>query len=303
MTIKELNQAIQNGRIEKIIKEEEARHQSTYSIVASKIATRGARIVLISGPSSSGKTTSSMRIGAELARIGIKSMQMSLDNYFVERKKTPKDKNGNFDFEAIGAVNVKKFNSELRSLLNGESLQLQKFDFLTGLPGINEVAVSIDPHAVVIVEGLHALNPTLMQNMDDLANFKVYLSALSPLQLDPMCEIRPRDNIMLRRLIRDNKYRGRTASETLLAWPAVRRGEQLHIIPFEDESDIIINTALNYEMAVLKTFAIPLLVEARNLPNAKRLLQTLECIEPIGDELIPCDSVLREYIGGSCFEY
>lgn len=303
MTIEELNKAVSDGTIERLIKKEEARHSAAYAVVASKIATKGAHTIFISGSSSSGKTTSSMRIGSELAKIGFGSLQISLDNYFVEREQTPLDEHGNYDFEAIGAINIEKFNQEMLALMDGACVKLQKFDFRTGCPGQVERCVSIDKNTILIIEGLHALNPQLSNQIKKSEKFDIYLSALSPLQLNPATDIRPRDNILLRRMIRDYQYRGRSAAETLNGWAAVRRGEQLHIMPFEDEADLVLDTSLGYEIGVLKPFVIPLLSQARNLPDALRLLETLESVEPISTKAIPPDSVLREYIGGSCFDY
>lgn len=303
MTILELNRAILDGHLNQIIDTAEDRHKMAYSVVASKIATRSARIVLLCGPSSSGKTTSSMRLGRELSKIGLNALQISLDNYFVERSLTPRDELGNYDFESLKAVNVNKFNEELLALMNGECVYLQKFNFKEGTPGISETSVSIDEQTVIIVEGLHALNPKLTQMIEPHDKYKIYINAISPLQLNPLCEIRPRDNVLMRRMIRDHKYRGRSAKETLTLWPMVRHGERLHIMPFEDESDVILDTSLSYEISVLKPYITPLLIEARDLHDAKRLLQTLECFEAAPSEYVPQDSVLREYIGGSCFEY
>ncbi|MEG0656725.1 MAG: nucleoside kinase, partial [Mucinivorans sp.] len=270
MTVEELNKIILTGKIDTLINKEEKRHAAAYSVVASKIATKGARVVLISGPSSSGKTTSSMRIGAELNKIGLHSLQISLDNYFVVREQTPKDEFGNYDFEALEAINIQKFNNEMLSLIGGKCVNLQKFDFKNGCPAPQGRCVEIDERTILIVEGLHALNPKLTSRLANADKFEIYLSALSPLQLNPTSDIRPRDNILLRRMIRDYKYRGRSAITTLEGWSAVRRGEQLHILPFEDEADLILDTSLAYEIAVLKPYVIPLLVAARDLPDAKR---------------------------------
>lgn len=303
MTIEELNQVTTKGFSEQLIAHEEQRHDRAYRVVAGKISGRGAQIVLISGPSSSGKTTSSMRIGAELEKIGIPSLHISLDNYFVARELTPKDENGNYDFESINAINIDKLNQDITNLLDGNCVYLQKFDFKEGKPSLNERCVNIKDGTVLIIEGLHALNPLLTSHIGSHQKYKIYLSALSPLQLSPMSEIRPRDNILLRRMIRDYQYRGRSAAQTLEGWADVRRGEQLHIIPFEDESDLILDTALAYEIAVLKPYVMPLLSQACDLAVAERLICTLSFVNEMSDQTVPCNSVLREYIGGSCFEY
>ena len=303
MTISELNAAIGSGQIEQVVAREEGRHSAAYGVVASKIATRGARVVLLSGPSSSGKTTSSMRIGVELEKIGLKALHISLDNYFVEREKTPLDDQGRYDFESLGAIDAAKFAQEIEALLDGSCVYLQKFDFKEGRPGTVERCVSIDPNTILIVEGLHALNPHLTEHIPFDETYKIYLTATTPVQLDPRCEIRPRDNILLRRMIRDHQYRGRSAAQTIEGWADVRRGEQQHILPFEDESDVVLDTSLGYEFAVLKPFVVPLLTEARYLHDAKRLLELLECVCPMDPAPVPCNSVIREYIGGSCFEY
>lgn len=303
MTIQELNETIREGRVAQMVVREEARHTIAYAVVASKIATRGARVVLLSGPSSSGKTTSSMRLGIELEKIGLKALHISLDNYFVARDETPLDEFGRYDFESLGAINTEKFSQEIAELLGGACVRLQKFDFKEGRPGQVERCVAIEANTILIVEGLHALNPKLIEHIQLADTYKVYLTATTPLQLDPRCEIRPRDNILLRRMIRDYQYRGRSAAETIEHWGDVRRGEQLHILPFEDEADVVLDTALGYEFAVLKPFVVPLLSQARYLQDAVRLLEMLECIAPMEPDSVPANSVIREYIGGSSFEY
>lgn len=265
------------------------------------------RIVLISGPSSSGKTTFSKRLAVQLKVAEMKPVAISLDDYFVDRDKNPKEENGDYDFETLKALNVKIFNRNLNDLLAGKKVQLPRYDFQTGKSISNGQTLQITPKHVIIVEGIHGLNPGLIPEIDDALTYKVYVSALTQISVDGQNRIPTTDNRLIRRIVRDHKYRGHNALETLHRWPSVRRGEEKNIFPYQENADIMFNSALLYELAVLKEHAEPLLeVVYQNQPEfaeVKRLLKFLSYFKPLSSRFIPPTSILREFLGGSSFHY
>ncbi|RLE16357.1 MAG: nucleoside kinase [Acidobacteria bacterium] len=265
------------------------------------------RIVLISGPSSSGKTTFSKRLRVQLKVAGMKPIAISLDNYFVDRDKTPKDENGDYDFEALEALDIPLFNRNLNKLLAGEKVQLPRYDFQLGKSLPDGQTLQISQDHVIIIEGIHGLNPRLIPSIDKDLTYKVYVSALTQISVDGQNRIPTTDNRLIRRIVRDHKYRGHSALETLHRWPSVRRGEEKNIFPYQENADIMFNSALLYELAVLKEHAEPLLEAVyQNQPEfaeVKRLLKFLSYFKPLSSRFIPPTSILREFLGGSSFHY
>ncbi len=265
------------------------------------------RIVLISGPSSSGKTTFAKRLGVQLKVAGMKPVAISLDNYFVDREKTPKDENGDYDFEALEALNIQLFNQNLNALLEGEEVQLPHYDFQKGKSMPTGPILKISPKHVLIIEGIHGLNPRLIPDIDNKLTYKIYVSALTQISVDGQNRIPTTDNRLIRRIVRDHKYRGHSALDTLHRWPSVRRGEEKNIFPYQENADTMFNSALLYELAVLKEHAEPLLEAVyQNRPEfaeVKRLLKFLSYFKPLSSRFIPPTSILREFLGGSSFHY
>ncbi len=307
--ISDLNNAAHNGEAERLIKVSEALHEKKMAQIADQITERRdeIRIVLISGPSSSGKTTFSKRLAVQLLVNGIKPLNLSLDNYFVDRDKTPLDKNGEYDFEALGALDVELFNQHLIALMKGEEVQLPRFSFESGKRYYNGEKLRMNKDNILIVEGIHGLNPQLTHLVESKAKFKIYVSALTNINIDDQTRIPTTDNRLIRRIIRDYRYRHYSALETISRWDSVRRGEEEHIFPFQEEADVMFNSALLYELAVLKPFAEPVLLEVQpNRPEyseANRLLKFFSYFKPIQPRDIPPTSILREFLGGSSFSY
>ncbi|NLX73420.1 MAG: nucleoside kinase [Bacteroidales bacterium] len=307
--LSELNKATVNGKAETLIKVTEALHEKKIAAVADRIAARKnkLRIVLISGPSSSGKTTTGKRMGVQLLVAGIKPLNLSLDNYFVNREHTPRDENGDYDFETLEAIDLELFNDHLVRLLNGEEVEIPKFSFETGQRFYDGEKLKMEPYNILIIEGIHALNPKLTPSIPEEAKFKVYVSALTSINFDNQTRISTTDNRLIRRIIRDYKYRNYSARETISRWASVKRGEEKHIFPYQEEADVMFNTALLYELAVLKPYAEPILLEVQpNQPEyseAERLLKFFSYIKPMLTKEIPPTSILREFLGGSSFTY
>ncbi len=299
-----LNEAITNGRIREIILVSEALHEQRVTQTAELINLRRdqLRLVLVAGPSSSGKTTFSKRLSIQLLAHGIRPFSLELDNYVVEREETPRDEHGEYDFEALAALDVPLFNEHLLALMRGDEVQLPHFNFHTGHREKGEI-VQLGPDHIIIVEGIHGLNPSLVPSVPEESIFRVYLSALTQLNIDRHNRVPTTDTRLIRRTVRDAVYRGYTAEETLKRWESVRRGEKQHIFPYQKHADVMINTALVYELAVLKPLAEPLLLQVEpsspQRVEAKRLLTFLRWFEPCGPDLIPDNSILREFIGGS----
>jgi uridine kinase len=302
-----LNDAIDGGRIRELILVSEALHDQHITEIARQIAERRdkLRLVLISGPSSSGKTTSSRRLSIQLLAHGLQPFPLELDNYFVDREKTPKDENGEFDFEHIEALNLERLNHDLKGLISGREMTLPKYDFLTGKSEEGE-NIHLHAHQIIILEGIHGLNPDLVPGISQDQVFRVYISALTQLNLDHHNRVSTTDTRLIRRIVRDAKNRGYSPQETISRWESVRRGEKRYIYPFQENADVMFNSALVYELSALKPLVEPLL---RQVPfgcpehiEVKRLLALLEWFLPIDTEMIPDDSLLREFIGGSILE-
>jgi uridine kinase len=299
-----LNEAMANGRIREIILVSEALHEQRIAQIADLIARYRdeVRLVLIAGPSAAGKTTFSKRISIQLLAHGIRPFPLALDNYFVDREKTPKDEQGQYDFEALEALDLELFNRHLLALMRGEPVRLPHFNFKSGQREEGEV-VQLGPDHVIIIEGIHGLNPKLVLSVPRKRTFRLFISALTQLNIDRHNRVPTTDTRLVRRIVRDAIYRGYSAEETLNRWESVRRGEKRHIFPYQEHADMMLNSALAYELAVLKPLAEPLLLQVEpsspRRVEAKRLLAFLQWFEPCGPDLIPDNSILREFIGGS----
>ena len=294
-----------------MIKIAEAFHERKFAEVADAIQeahrTRGVRMVLISGPSSSGKTTSAKRLGIQLGVLGLRPVMISLDDYFVEREKTPLDENGQYDYEALEAIDLELFNDHLHRLLQGESVDIPRYDFITGRRTQHDTPLTLDEHSVLIIEGIHGLNPRLTPSVPDAVKFKIYISCFTSVAMDNLSRIATTDNRLLRRLTRDYRQRGSDALQTLSRWASVRRGEERHIFPYQENADVMLNSSLFYEISVLRPFAEKILREVPDTvpeyDEARRMLKFLDNFIPIPPDEIPPTSILREFIGGSSFKY
>ncbi|HPD94299.1 MAG TPA: nucleoside kinase [Tenuifilaceae bacterium] len=304
-----VNEEIKNGRASELIKVSEALQEKKVANIADQINTRSKQIklVLISGPSSSGKTTFAKRLSIQLKVNGLNPHTISLDNYFVERDKTPHDENGHLDFEALNALDIEYFNNDLIKLLNGEEVELPKFSFEKGCRYFDNTKMKIDENGIIVIEGIHALNPKLTPLIPDEKKFKVYVSALTSLSFDGINRIPTTDNRLVRRIIRDFRYRGYNAKDTIARWESVRKGEERNIFPFQEEADVMFNSALIFEISVLKRFAEPILQEVppntSEYDEAKRLLKFLGYFCSVPEMELPPTSILREFLGGSTFSY
>jgi uridine kinase len=302
-----LNDAIAAGRARELILVSEALHEGRIAEIAAQITERrpAVRVVLIAGPSSSGKTTFSKRLAIQLLARGNSPFPVELDNYFVDREHTPRDERGEFDFEALGALDIGRLNHDLQLLIHGDRVQLPRYDFKTGRQQPGEF-VQLQPGQLIILEGIHGLNPKLVPELPPATTFRIYASALTQLNLDRYNRVSTTDTRLLRRIVRDARQRGYNASDTIRRWESVRRGEKRYIFPFQENADVMFNTALVYEASALAPLAEPLLRQvAFGSPEhveAKRLLSFLEWFLPLDTELIPDNSILREFIGGSILE-
>ena len=307
-TIGDLNEAISKGYSSQLIMVSEALQEKKIAKIADEIAQRkGIKMVLIAGPSSSGKTTTCKRLSVQLAVNGIKPIGISLDDYFLDREKTPRDEKGDYDFENLHALNLPLFNEQLTALFQGDEIELPRYDFPTGTSQKSGKHLRLGENEILVVEGIHALNPELTAQIPNEQIFRVYASALTTVLLDNHNYIPTTDNRLLRRIIRDHKYRAVTAQETIRRWPSVRAGENKWIFPFQENADAMFNTAMLFELAVIKSQAEPLLEAVpENCPEyaeAYRLLKFLRYIKPIPETQIPPTSLLREFLGGSSFNY
>ena len=307
-TVGDFNQAIEAGHATDIINISEALQEKKLAKIAEDIAQRkGVKLVLLAGPSSSGKTTSCKRLSIQLAVNGLKPLQISLDDYFVDRDKTPKDENGEYDFESIYALNLDLLNDQFNALFRGEEVDLPKYDFPSGKSVKSGKKLKLEPNNVLVVEGIHALNPELTAHIPEEQIYRVYASALTTILLDNHNYIPTTDNRLLRRIIRDYKYRGVSAQETIHRWPSVRAGENKWIFPFQENADAMLNTAMLYELSVLKMQAEPLLQQVpencEEYAEAYRLLKFLKYFKGIPYNNLPPTSLLREFLGGSSFHY
>lgn len=304
-----LNNRIRDNYGGELIKISEALHEKKIAEIADKIKERKTiKLILIAGPSSSGKTTFSKRLAVQLIVAGLKPVQISLDNYFVNREDTPLDENGEYDFETIDAIDIKTFTENINDLQSGKTIKIPKFSFEDGKRFYDGTMISADDETVIIAEGIHALNPKLTKHIDAEIKYKIYISALTQIGIDGHNRIPTTDNRLIRRIIRDYKYRGYSAYETLKRWPSVQRGEEKNIFPYQEQADIMFNSALLYELALLKKYAEPLLKDIcqsdKEFAEAKRLLKFLSYFKDLyNEDEIPPTSILREFLGDSSFHY
>ena len=307
-TVGDFNEIVGAGRSTDLINVSEALQEKKISQIADEIAGRkGVKLVLLAGPSSSGKTTTCKRLSIQLVANGLKPLQISLDDYFVNRDQTPRDENGEYDYESIYALNLNLINEQFNALFRGEEVELPKYDFQTGVSRPSGKKLKMQENNVLVVEGIHALNPELTAHIPEKQKFRVYVSALTTILLDDHNYIPTTDNRLLRRIIRDYKYRGVDARESIRRWPSVRSGENKWIFPFQENADAVFNSAMLFELAVIKQQAEPLLEQVpengEEYSEAYRLRKFLKYIRPIPNKDIPPTSLLREFLGGSSFRY
>ena len=307
-TVGDFNNAVDTDHSIDLINISEALQEKKIAHIADEIAKRkGVKLILLAGPSSSGKTTTCKRLSIQLIANGLRPLQISLDDYFVDRELSPRDENGDYDFESIHALNLKLINEQFNALFHGEEVELPRYDFPTGKSVKSGNKLKMEDNNVLVVEGIHALNPELTAQIPEELKYRVYVSALTTILLDDHNYIPTTDNRLLRRIIRDYKYRGVDARETIRRWPSVRAGENKWIFPFQENADVMFNSAMLFELAVIKQQAEPLLEQVpENCPEyseAYRLLKFLKYIKPIPNTDIPPTSLLREFLGGSSFKY
>lgn len=307
-TVGDFNNAVDTDHSIDLINISEALQEKKIAHIADEIAKRkGVKLILLAGPSSSGKTTTCKRLSIQLIANGLRPLQISLDDYFVDRELSPRDEKGDYDFESIHALNLKLINEQFNALFNGEEVELPRYDFPTGKSVKSGNKLKMEDNNVLVVEGIHALNPELTAQIPEELKYRVYVSALTTILLDDHNYIPTTDNRLLRRIIRDYKYRGVDARETIRRWPSVRAGENKWIFPFQENADVMFNSAMLFELAVIKQQAEPLLEQVpENCPEyseAYRLLKFLKYIKPIPNTDIPPTSLLREFLGGSSFKY
>lgn len=306
-TVGDLNDKITGGDVSEIVLVQEALQEKKIAEIAARIASRPEiKFVLIAGPSSSGKTTFSHRLSVQLRVNGMTPHPIAVDNYFVEREENPRDENGNYDFECLEAVDIDLFNRQLKDMLEGKEVRVPTFNFVTGHKEYGNETKKLGKNDVLVIEGIHCLNPKLTEQLDDKHKFKIYISALTQLNIDEHNRIPTTDGRLLRRIVRDARTRGSSAKDTIRMWPSVRAGEEKNIFPFQEEADVMFNSALIYELAVLKPYVeARLFAIEREEPEyieAKRLLKFLDYFVGIGSENVPTNSLLREFIGGGCFK-
>ena len=307
-TIGDMNMLISQGHVNEMINVSEALQEKKIAHIADEIASRkDVRVVLISGPSSSGKTTFSKRLSVQLLASGLKPYPISMDNYFVDRDKTPRTPSGDYDFESLHALNTELLASQLNTLIAGGEVELPKYNFQTGKSEKSGVRLRTDGNTIIVMEGIHGLNPELTAQVPEKNKFRIYVSALTSILLDDHNYIPTTDNRLLRRIVRDYKYRGYSARDTIARWPSVRAGEKKWIFPYQENADVMFNSALIFELAVLKPRVMPLLrdVDERyeEHSEAYRLMKFLSYIKSIPSEGLPPTSLLREFVGGSTFHY
>ena len=306
-TVYRLNKIIKENQIKQLILLSEALHEKKIAQIADEIASRkGVKMILIAGPSSSGKTTFAQRLGIELRINGIKPVTISVDNYFVEREQTPKNEKGEYDFESIDAIDIDLFNKHLIALLNGEEIEMPEFDFHVGTKKYNGNKIKLAEDEVLVIEGIHCLNDKLTSRIPKEQKYKIYISALTVLNMDSFNRISTTDTRLIRRIVRDNQFRGYTAQNTIASWDNVNKGEENNIFPFQEDADRIFNTSLIYELAVLRNEAIPLLEQITNnepeYAEARRLIEILKYFEPVSKDMVPSNSLLKEFLGGGDFK-
>ncbi|KXU55939.1 nucleoside kinase [Prevotella bivia] len=307
-TVGDFNEAVSKGLATDLVNVSEALQEKKISQIADTIAANDkVRVVLIAGPSSSGKTTFCKRLSVQLLACGIKPIQISLDDYFVNRADTPKDEKGELDYESLYSLNIPLINEQFNALFRGEEVELPKYNFQTGVSEKSGKRLKMSEHNILIVEGIHALNPHLTQQIPAEKKFKIYASALTTILLDDHNYIPTTDNRLLRRIVRDYKYRGCSAKDTIHRWPSVRAGENKWIFPYQEEADVMFNTAMLFELAVIKQQAIEILEQVpencEEYAEAYRLRKFLRYFSPLSNKNLPPTSLLREFLGGSSFKY
>lgn len=305
-TVGALNDKITKSDVHETVLVQEALQEKKIAEIAAQIAKRPElKFILIAGPSSSGKTTFSHRLSVQLRANGLVPHPIAVDNYFVEREENPRDETGAYDYECLEAVDVKLFNQQLQDLLAGKEVVIPNFNFVTGHKEYGTKTKKLGPNDVLVIEGIHCLNPKLTEHLPDENKFRIYISALTQLNIDEHNRIPTTDGRLLRRIVRDARTRGASAQKTINMWPSVRRGEERNIFPYQEEADVMFNSALIYELAVLKIYVEPLLFgispDVPEYQEAKRLLKFLDYFVGIGSENVPANSLLREFIGGGCF--
>jgi len=305
-TVYRLNKTVKENKIKDLILLSEALHEKKISQIADKVAAKkGVKMILIAGPSSSGKTTFAQRLGIQLRINGLKPVTISVDNYFVERQDTPRNEKGEYDFECIEAIDTDLFNKHLIALLNGEEVEMPEFNFHTGTKEYKGKKLKLNEDEVLVIEGIHCLNDKLTERIPKEQKYKIYISALTVLNMDHYNRISTTDTRLVRRIVRDNQFRGYTAAQTISTWNNVNIGEVKNIFPFQEDADSIFNTSLIYELGVLKEEAEPLLKNITNdqpqYAEAQRLLEILRYFEPISKDIVPSHSLLKEFLGGSDF--
>lgn len=307
-TVYKLNKAIEENNVKDIIMLDEALHEKKIANIADEIAKdRNIKMILIAGPSSSGKTTFAQRLGLQLRINRIKPVTISVDNYFVERKDTPRDENGDYDFECIEAIDLDLFNNHLTKLLNGEEVEMPEFDFHVGTKRYNGKKLKLESDQVLVIEGIHCLNDKLTSKIAKDQKYKIYISALTVLNMDRYNRISTTDTRLVRRIVRDYQFRGYNAKHTIATWHKVNNGEEKNIFPYQEEANSIFNTSLIYELGVLKGVVMPLLEEIKpeepEDAEARRLIDMLKYFETIPPEYVPTNSLLKEFLGGGDFKY
>lgn len=301
-----LNDTIARGRMNELILMQEALQEKKIGDIAEQICRSGRKLVMIAGPSSSGKTTFSHRLSIQLGALGLKPHPIAVDNYFVDRENSPRDENGNYDYEALSCIDVKQFNEDMEALLAGKRVELPVYNFIKGRREYKGDFLQLGAEDILVIEGIHCLNDELSYSLPRDKKFKIYISALTQLNIDDHNRVPTTDGRLIRRMIRDARTRGASAQDTIRMWDSVRRGEEQNIFPYQEEADAMFNSALLYELSVLKQYAEPLLYgiprDSAEYLEAKRLLKFLGYFLGISSEQVPHNSIVREFIGGSCFK-
>ena len=305
-TVGDLNDCISRGGMQQLVMTQEALQERRIAEIARRIAEDSSRkFIMIAGPSSSGKTTFSHRLSIQLSAAGLRPHPIAVDNYFVERDETPKDADGNYNFECLEAIDIELFNRQMCELLEGKTVELPHFNFKTGKKEYNGDYMTLGPEDILVLEGIHCLNDRLSHSLPHESKFKIYISALTQLNVDEHNRIPTTDGRLIRRMVRDARTRGSSAARTIGMWPSVRRGEEENIFPYQEEADAMFNSALIYELSVLKQYAEPILFgidrDAPEYMEAKRLLKFLDYFVGVDSSFIPENSLIREFIGGGCF--
>lgn len=305
--VSDINHQVENNNIQNMILMTEALQEKKLSAIADEIKRKDAKIVLISGPSSSGKTTTCKRLSIQLGILDYSPVQISVDDFFVEREDTPLDENGEKDYESIDAIDIDLFNNVLKDLLEGKEVDIPTFNFTIGKKEWKGNKLQMKPNSILVIEGIHCLNPKLTEHIDNSIKFKIFVSALTSLSIDKQNPIPTSDNRLIRRIIRDYQYRGYSAADTINRWASVRKGEENNIFPYQENADVMYNTSLVYELGVFLKYAIPILIEVPETSpeyvEAARLIKFLTYFKAIPETMIPGNSILREFVGGSKFKY